>query len=43
MRDGRRKPIPATLAAIRATLEAARVEFVAENGDEPGAKLSPGA
>ena len=36
---GRRKPIPATLAAIRAALEAAGVIFVEENGEGPGVRL----
>ena len=30
---------PATLAAIRAALEAAGVEFIAENGGGPGVRL----
>ena len=34
---GRRQPIPATIAAIRAALEAAGVIFT--NGDEPGVKM----
>ncbi len=36
---GRRKPIPATLAAVRAALEAAGVIFVEENGEGPGVRL----
>jgi transcriptional regulator with XRE-family HTH domain len=36
---GRRKPIPATLAALRAALEQAGVEFIAENGGGPGIRL----
>ena len=38
---GRRKPIPATVAAIRAALEAAGVEFT--NGDAPGVRLRKSA
>lgn len=35
---------PRTLAAIRAALEAAGVEFIAENGGGPGVRLrKPGA
>jgi transcriptional regulator with XRE-family HTH domain len=37
--SGRRKPIPATLAAIRAALESAGVEFIDENGGGPGVRL----
>ncbi len=33
------QPIPATLSAIRAALEAAGVEFIAENGGGPGVRL----
>lgn len=36
---GRRKPIPATLAAIRAALEAAGVEFIERNGGGAGVRL----
>jgi transcriptional regulator with XRE-family HTH domain len=32
-------PIPATLAAIQRALEAAGVEFIAENGGGPGVRL----
>ncbi len=34
---GKRQPHPRTLAAIRAALEAAGVEFT--NGDQPGVRL----
>lgn len=36
---GARQPIPATLAAIRAALETAGVEFIAENGGGAGVRL----
>ncbi len=36
---GRRQPHPRTLSAIRAALEAAGVEFIAENGGGPGVRL----
>lgn len=36
---GARQPIPATLAAIRSALEAAGVEFIAENGGGAGVRL----
>ena len=36
---GRRQPHPRTLAAIRAALESAGVEFIAENGGGPGVRL----
>lgn len=36
---GARQPIPATLAAIRAALEAAGVIFVESNGEGPGVRL----
>jgi transcriptional regulator with XRE-family HTH domain len=36
---GKRKPYPRTLAAIHAALEAAGVEFIAENGGGPGVRL----
>jgi transcriptional regulator with XRE-family HTH domain len=36
---GKRRPYPRTLAAIRAALEAAGVEFT--NGDAPGVRLRP--
>ncbi len=36
---GKRQPYPRTLAAIRAALEAAGVEFIAENGGGPGVRL----
>ena len=39
---GERQPIPATLAAIRAALEAAGVEFIAENGGGAGVRLRKG-
>jgi len=34
-----RRPIPATLAAIQGALEAAGVEFIAENGGGAGVRL----
>lgn len=39
---GRRQPYPRTLEAIRAALEAAGVEFIAENGGGPGVRLRKG-
>ena len=36
---GRRLPYANNLAAIRAALEAAGVEFIAENGGGPGVRL----
>lgn len=36
---GRRQPHPRTLAAIRAALESAGVEFIEENGGGPGVRL----
>jgi transcriptional regulator with XRE-family HTH domain len=36
---GIRTPRPATIAAIRAALEAAGVEFIAENGGGAGVRL----
>ena len=36
---GVRAPMPATLAAIRAALEAAGVEFISENGGGAGVRL----
>ncbi len=36
---GRRQPYPRTLAAIRAALEAAGIEFIEENGGGPGVRL----
>ena len=36
---GRRVPQPRTLAAVRAALETAGVEFIAENGGGPGVRL----
>lgn len=40
---GKRQPHPRTLAAIRAALEAAGVEFIEENGGGPGVRLRGGA
>lgn len=37
--SGRRQPHARTLAAIRAALEAAGVEFIEENGGGPGVRL----
>jgi transcriptional regulator with XRE-family HTH domain len=37
--SGRPAPSETTLAAIRATLEAAGVDFIAENGGGPGVRL----
>lgn len=39
---GRRQPQPRTLAAIRAALETAGVEFVDENGGGAGVRLRKG-
>lgn len=36
---GKRNPHPRTLAAIRAALESAGVEFIVENGGGPGVRL----
>ena len=36
---GKRTPYPRTLEAIRAALEAAGVEFIAENGGGAGVRL----
>ena len=36
---GKTQPIPATLAAIQRALEAAGVQFIAENGGGPGVRL----
>jgi transcriptional regulator with XRE-family HTH domain len=36
---GKRSPHPRTLAAIRAALESAGVEFIAENGGGPSVRL----
>ncbi|WP_426958402.1 helix-turn-helix domain-containing protein [Muricoccus radiodurans] len=41
--SGRRQPHPRTLAAIRIALEAAGVEFIAENGGGPGVRLRKSA
>lgn len=40
---GRRQPHPRTRAAIRAALESAGVEFIAENGGGPGVRLRKAA
>jgi transcriptional regulator with XRE-family HTH domain len=40
--SGKRSPHPRTLAAIRAALESAGVEFIAENGEGPGVRLRKG-
>ena len=37
---GRRTPIPNNLSAIRAALEAAGVQFIAENGGGAGVRLA---
>ncbi len=37
---GERQPIPANLAAIKRALEAAGIEFIAENGGGPGVRLA---
>jgi transcriptional regulator with XRE-family HTH domain len=37
--SGKRSPHPRTLAAIRAALEAAGVDFIAENGGGAGVRL----
>lgn len=37
---GNRSPYPRTLEAIRAALEAAGVQFIAENGGGPGVRLA---
>ena len=37
--SGNRQPIQANLAALRAALEKAGVEFIAENGGGPGVRL----
>jgi transcriptional regulator with XRE-family HTH domain len=39
----RANPIPATAQAIRAALESAGIEFIAENGGGPGVRLKKGA
>ena len=39
---GRRIPYPNNLTAIRTALEAAGVEFIAENGGGPGVRLRKG-
>lgn len=39
---GRRAARPATIAAIRAALEAVGVEFIPENGGGPGVRLRKG-
>jgi transcriptional regulator with XRE-family HTH domain len=36
---GKRSPHPRTLAALRAALERAGVEFIAENGGGPGVRM----
>ncbi len=40
---GKRTPYPRTLTAIRAALEAAGAEFIAENGGGPGVRLRDSA
>jgi transcriptional regulator with XRE-family HTH domain len=40
---GRRSPMPANMAAIRGALEAAGVDFIAENGGGPGVRLRKAA
>lgn len=37
--QGRAAPIPATLAAMQAALEAAGVEFISENGGGAGVRM----
>lgn len=37
--QGHRSPRPATVAAIKAALEAAGIEFIAENGGGAGVRL----
>jgi transcriptional regulator with XRE-family HTH domain len=37
--EGERVPVPQNMAAIRRALEAAGVDFIAENGGGPGARL----
>jgi transcriptional regulator with XRE-family HTH domain len=39
---GKRQPYPRTLTAIRNALEAAGVEFIAENGGGAGVRLRKG-
>ncbi len=39
---GRREPLAANLDSIRAALEAAGVDFIAENGGGPGVRLRKG-
>ena len=39
---GEREPYPRTMKAIRAALEAAGVQFIAENGGGPGVRLRRG-
>lgn len=39
---GKRSPHPRTIAAIRAALESAGVEFIAENGGGAGVRLKKG-
>lgn len=39
---GSRRPVPNNLAAIQRALEAAGVEFIAENGGGPGVRLRKG-
>jgi DNA-binding XRE family transcriptional regulator len=39
---GRRKPIPATMHAIRSALESAGIVFFEENGDGLGVRLRDG-
>ena len=41
--NGQAEPIPSTLSAIRQALEAAGVEFIAENGGGPGVRLRKAA
>lgn len=42
LEGGETAPRAGTLAAIRAALEAAGVEFIAENGGGPGVRLRKG-